>query len=109
MPQQCVAAHELSVTLRPVDYLVGVPEVEPASRGCDGLALSPRYPTGGPLTLNGVPLHAVLAGDLAKLSFGNVYKRRVTEMVVVDFRPKVQLALGLEARVQACGGPGLEL
>ena len=46
------------------------------------------------LTLNGIPLHGVLVGDLTKLPLDDGGKRVVAEMVVVDLSTEVDLALG---------------
>lgn len=53
------------------------------------------------LTLNGIPLHRVLAGDLAKVALDNVGNGRLAEVVVVNLSAVVELALGLELVVQA--------
>lgn len=50
----------------------------------------------GKLTLNGIPFHAVLVGDLTKLVLGNRGQRVVVKVVVVDLGSKVELPLGLE-------------
>jgi len=55
------------------------------------------------LTLNGVPLHRVLAGDLAKVALDNVGDGRLAEVVVINLGAEVELALGLELVVQAAG------
>lgn len=54
----------------------------------------------GNLTLNGIPLHAVLACHLTKLGLDNVDQRVVVKVVVVDLGTKVLLALGLELGVE---------
>lgn len=46
------------------------------------------------LTLNGIPLHGVLVGDLTKLPLDDGGKRVVVEVVVVDLGTEVDLALG---------------
>lgn len=46
------------------------------------------------LTLNGIPLHGVLVGDLTKLPFDDGGKRVVVEVVVIDLCTEVDLALG---------------
>lgn len=51
------------------------------------------------LTLNSIPLHAVLRGDLAKVILDNGSQRAVREMVMIDLGSEVQLSLGLELGV----------
>lgn len=55
----------------------------------------------GCLTLYGIPLHAVLSGDLTELALDNGREGVVLEMVVVDLSTKVELSLGLELIVKA--------
>jgi hypothetical protein len=52
------------------------------------------------LTLNGIPLHAVLIGDLAKVLLDNVDERVVVEMVVIDLSTEVDLALGSDLGIK---------
>ena len=57
----------------------------------------------GILTLNGIPLHAVLGRDLTKAVLDDSGQGIVVEMVVIDLSTKVELALGLELSVErAC-------
>ena len=53
----------------------------------------------GSLTLNSIPLHAVLRGDLAKVILDNGSQGAVREMVMIDLGSEVQLSLGLELGV----------
>jgi hypothetical protein len=53
------------------------------------------------LTLSGIPLHAVLACNLAKGVLDNGGQGVVGQMVVVDLSAEVKLSLGLELVVQA--------
>lgn len=55
----------------------------------------------GNLTLNGIPLHAVLTSHLAKLGLDNVDQGSVAQVVVVDLSAEVLLTLGLELGVEA--------
>lgn len=48
------------------------------------------------LTLDSIPLHAVLTGDLPKAVLDNGGQVIVVEMVVIDLGSKVELSLGLE-------------
>lgn len=53
------------------------------------------------LTLNSIPLHTVLVGDLSETVLDNGGQGIVVEMVVVDLSSEVELPLGLELVVQA--------
>jgi hypothetical protein len=52
-------------------------------------------------TLNSIPFHAVLMGDLSKSVLDNGGQGGVVQMVVVNLSAEVLLALGLELVVQA--------
>lgn len=58
------------------------------------------------LTLNSIPLHAVLGRDLSKAVLGNGHQGAVAEVVVVDLSAKVRLALGYELGIETTGGAG---
>jgi hypothetical protein len=53
------------------------------------------------LTLNSIPLHAVLACDLSKGVLDDGGQGGVGQMVMVDLSAEVELSLGLELVVQA--------
>lgn len=55
------------------------------------------------LTLNGIPLHTVLVGDLTKVLLDDVDERVVVEMVVVDLSTEIDLALGPDLGVKTSG------
>lgn len=48
------------------------------------------------LTLDSIPLHAVLTGNLPKAVLDNGGQGIVVEMVVIDLGSKVELSLGFE-------------
>ncbi|KAI6765146.1 hypothetical protein HG531_012245 [Fusarium graminearum] len=82
VPQESVATDLLAIGLGKVDDLVSVAEV---------------------LTLNGIPLHTVLVGDLTKVLLDDVDERVVVEMVVVDLSTEIDLALGPDLGVKTSG------
>jgi hypothetical protein len=84
VPEQGVSSDQLAIGLGEVDDLVSVGEAERVSAG-----------------LNGIPLHAVLRGNLTELPLHDGDERVVVEMVVVDLSTEVELALGLELSVEA--------
>ena len=55
------------------------------------------------LTLNSIPLHAVLRCDLSKAVLGDSQQGVVAEVVMVDLSAIVGFALGDELRVQPTG------
>lgn len=89
VPDKSVATDELAVLAGKVDEVVATSEVE--------LALS---------RLSGIPLHAVLGGDLTKVGLDNGGGLSVTESTLVSSGTEVLLALGLEELVQAVRGLG---
>lgn len=82
-PEEGVSTDQQVVLLSIVDEVVGAVEVELASR-----------------RLSGVELHAVLGGDLTELLGDEVSHAGLREGVLVDGGTPVQLALGLEERVE---------
>lgn len=48
------------------------------------------------LTFDGIPLHAVLMGDLSEVFLHDSGQRVVVEVVMIDLGSKVELSLGLE-------------
>ena len=84
MPEEGVATDGLVVGGGPVDEVVGLAPVEPA-----------------PLALEGIPLHAVLRSDLAKVLLENGRVLARGEAALVGAGTKVELALGLDQSVDA--------
>jgi hypothetical protein len=100
VPEEGVATDELAVLCGEVDDLVSVSEREGVARGYYMLDYNYVIVQIGKLTLNSIPLHAVLASHLTKLGLDNVDERVVVKVVVVDLRTKVLLALGLELGIE---------
>ena len=87
VPDGGVATDELAVVLGKLDRLVGSAKVEVAARG-----------------LGGIPLHRVLAGDLAKVGLDDGSVLAAVESVGVSGSTKVLPALGLHGGIEAlCG------
>lgn len=55
----------------------------------------------GKLTLDGIPLHAILVGDLAELIAGNGGVLGVVQVVVIHLGAEERLALGLEPPIKS--------
>jgi len=89
VPDKSVTTDELAVLASEVDKVVATSEVE--------LALS---------RLSGIPLHAVLGGNLAKVGLDDGSSLGITESTLVSSGTEVLLALGLEKLVQAVRGLG---
>ena len=87
VPDKSVATDELAVLGGEVDEVVTTVEVEVAVGG-----------------LGGIPLHAVLRGDLTEVGLDNGRSLRVAECALVSGSTEVLLALGLEESVQTVGG-----
>jgi hypothetical protein len=89
VPDQSVTANEVAILAGKVDEVIPTSIVK--------LALS---------RLSGVPLHAVLGGDLTKVGLDDGSGLGVTESTLVSSSTEVLLALGLEELVQAVRGLG---
>jgi hypothetical protein len=89
VPNQSVATDELTILAGKVDEVVATSEVKLALGG-----------------LSGIPLHAVLGGNLTKVGLDDGSGLSVTKSTLVSSSTEVLLALGLEELVQAVGGLG---
>ena len=108
VPEERVATNVFSVLLGPGNNFVSVAVAE-TSTGCciqEKLVwntITRLVQTRAVLTLNGIPLHAVLGRDLSKAVLGDSQQGVVVEMVLVDLSAKVGFALGDELCVQPTG------
>lgn len=100
VPEESVATNELAVGLSKVYNGVSVREGELITICYVQVSflqlLRRRIEIEEKLTLNSIPLHAVLAGNLPKAVLDNGGQWIVVEMVVIDLGSKVELSLGLK-------------
>jgi hypothetical protein len=108
VPEERVATNVFSVLLGPGNDFISVAVAE-TSTGCcirEKLVwntISRLVQMRAVLTLNGIPLHAVLGRYLSKAVLGDSQQGVVVEMVLVNLSAEVGFAFGDELRVQPTG------
>jgi hypothetical protein len=104
VPEEGMTTDVLPVLLGPVDDGISVGEAETSTRCCVQTKLvrnaeSRRSDLQGELTLESIPLHAVLGCDLSKAVLGDSHQGAIAEVVMVDLSSEVGFAFGFELGV----------